>query len=719
MSINYNKKPIFLEEDIWATNGDVVKPSVSKISTGFTYGEIPKHTGFNWLENTASNFAAHTNLYGIPEWDSQTNYFEGSLTLRFDSTNNDRILYIANKDNTNTDPLTDTTDTWRTFLTRLDSIKDVILTNLQGDDILTMETIRDKNHPLFGILDRVWVNKNKYSIMGIDDNIDVHGVNNSGVVLYRELEPATLGSGTIWLKKSFTNFSHILKLEDYSDVSFSNKATNQIFSFDGSFWTNQNLDVFVEWDKIFFKPQFYTPYKTSQSQVGGFTAELKNKNLYLSDGRDINLPKVPCKPQSLKATTNLTDRVTLTWLPPYSGECDPHDEYIIYRDGQQIAIVASDVETYDDFNTALFEKHTYIVYASNSIGLSDPSNSAIGWKEDIITEPTNLSASDSISPDYIDITWNSVQGANSYNLYKKRFETDPDTEYKLIANVVQPLRDTVNYRYYASSGESWVFAVKSINQIGESVNFSNSDIGSTAIMDGVKVFTDTSGVTTFTIPNGITKIQICAIGGGGTGKVDGYFWDGSKGGEAGRFIKEIHNVTPGDTLAIKVGAGGDLTNCNVNTGNPGEESTVSGNGINIFAAGGKNANYKGKGDTLVSECTGKTYADGLFRHVHYSGYRSINSYGGQASVFGNGGCITGVNTGIGAGGAAIPENCNTNYLNYGKGGDGIILIKWGIYIDAQTGLEDINILNRGVSDIVVEESKNNKAKELDKELKGN
>jgi hypothetical protein len=97
---------------------------------------------------------------------------------------------------------------------------------------------------------------------------------------------------------------------------------------------------------------------------------------------------------------------------------------------------------------------------------------------------------------------------------------------------------------------------------------------STTISTGVngQVFT---GNGTFTIPAGVTRLKVTVVGGGGGGSNGGGFGqNGTRGGGGGggAAIKWLTGLTPGNTLAVVVGAGGAG---NAYGGNGGGNSTVS------------------------------------------------------------------------------------------------------------------------------------------------
>lgn len=128
----------------------------------------------------------------------------------------------------------------------------------------------------------------------------------------------------------------------------------------------------------------------------------------------------------------------------------------------------------------------------------------------------------------------------------------------------------------------------------------------TAILTNSQLFT-TPGSTTFTVPAGITEVQVSCYGGGGGGGGEavsdwpgygGRVWaDGAKGGGGGLVISVLQ-VTPGEVLTLVVGAGGaggagqylfqSFTNAIATNGTSGVASSVSRSGsfqVGVAAGG--------------------------------------------------------------------------------------------------------------------------------------
>jgi len=92
---------------IWASAGDILKPSDSKIQTGWS-PEIPPRQWFNWYQNRVDSALAHINQFGIPVWDAKTEYQANKSFVQ----GSDGNLYKAVTTTTNVNPVTDTSGAW-------------------------------------------------------------------------------------------------------------------------------------------------------------------------------------------------------------------------------------------------------------------------------------------------------------------------------------------------------------------------------------------------------------------------------------------------------------------------------------------------------------------------------------------------------------------------------------------------------------------------------
>ena len=81
---------------------------------------------------------------------------------------------------------------------------------------------------------------------------------------------------------------------------------------------------------------------------------------------------------------------------------------------------------------------------------------------------------------------------------------------------------------------------------------------SVIVVVGSQSFT-TVGVSVFTVPAGITSIQIECIGAGGNGGAQTTIERGAGGGGGGAYSSSTITVTPGATYSVVVGLGGNAT----------------------------------------------------------------------------------------------------------------------------------------------------------------
>jgi hypothetical protein len=156
-------------------------------------------------------------------------------------------------------------------------------------------------------------------------------------------------------------------------------------------------------------------------------------------------------------------------------------------------------------------------------------------------------------------------------------------------------------------------------------------------IEGQKVFT-TVGITTWTVPVGVTTITAVCIGGGGGAGGYGQFYPGAGGGGGGLSFGSTISVTPGDVLYIRVGSGGT-----------GGTSQPSGSGTNGTAGQSSYIKTGSHSGTSLLEAGGGG-GGGI-------GYQAIGGSGGTSTGTsrtngGNGGAggTNGTSTSRGAGG---------------------------------------------------------------------
>ena len=240
-----------------------------------------------------------------------------------------------------------------------------------------------------------------------------------------------------------------------------------------------------------------------------------------------------------------------------------------------------------------------------------------------------------------------------------------------------------------------------------------------ATTKGMQVFTE-SGV--FTVPASVRSIDIFCVGGGGAGGDDYRDTDsaGTGGGGGGGYTatKKAYSVTPGQTFAVTIGAGGTVVTGNTgNTGGTtsfgsvlsaeggkGGEENRSGSadggaggsggggaaGTGSYAVYGKGGSdgsdgygtakigtgfYGGTGQGTTTRAFGE--ADGTLYAGGGGAYNGSSAGGAGAGGDGGGGKgrVAGTaNTGGGGGGNGEYTN---NKGSAGAGGSGICIVRWG------------------------------------------
>lgn len=98
--------------NVWSSGGDLVKPSDSKINTGWEI-EIPPRQWFNWIDNKQDQAIAHFNQFGIPVWDGETEYQSARSYVQGPTNGN---IYRAVQTHRNQNPELDQSGTyWEIF----------------------------------------------------------------------------------------------------------------------------------------------------------------------------------------------------------------------------------------------------------------------------------------------------------------------------------------------------------------------------------------------------------------------------------------------------------------------------------------------------------------------------------------------------------------------------------------------------------------------------
>ncbi len=138
----------------------------------------------------------------------------------------------------------------------------------------------------------------------------------------------------------------------------------------------------------------------------------------------------------------------------------------------------------------------------------------------------------------------------------------------------------------------------------------------------------------FTVPDGVTKIQIELWGGGGGGGGGSEGNTGQTGGKGG-YLKNIIEVTPGHTISVTIGSGGGGGDwcCGGGAGAGSGSSIVSG-GVTYLANGGAGGSYDGYGTANTGSISSN---DGNSTVQKYPQAYGLGGDGGSDETNGNAG----------------------------------------------------------------------------------
>lgn len=234
-----------------------------------------------------------------------------------------------------------------------------------------------------------------------------------------------------------------------------------------------------------------------------------------------------------------------------------------------------------------------------------------------LVPPTNLNATEGTYTNKISITWNQVSGATYYEVFRGDSNnpaaatslgttTTPSyVDYTAVANQV--------HWYFVKSKNATDTSDFSIGESGFTDTISGDVPGGGSAPTGERIFTQDAS---FTVPAGVTTVEIEAWGAGGGGGGSGVTWlpvgqpwRGGGGGGAGEYIhvKQV-SVAPGDVLSVVVGATGGAGGSGGEDNDPGVSGrpsivTLAGavlvraNGGSGGAAGGTDTGMFGAGGT--------------------------------------------------------------------------------------------------------------------------
>jgi uncharacterized repeat protein (TIGR02543 family) len=232
-----------------------------------------------------------------------------------------------------------------------------------------------------------------------------------------------------------------------------------------------------------------------------------------------------------------------------------------------------------------------------------------------------------------------------------------------------------------------------------------------SVANGYTIYRFTTvGTCTWTVPNGLTNVEVLAVAGGGGG---GYSYGNTGAGGGGGGQVKTGTATLGPTLEVTVGAGGTAGTLSAGRGGSGGNSIVSsitalggtgGCGVaspscsEASAATASAAANGGAADQPVSGFSWKRGRGGGgssgVRGTETGGDGTASDYSGTSTSYGAGGGgaskqdssanIVGstgtANTGNGGGGAATGTSSDSNSslgANGGAGGSGVVVVRTG------------------------------------------
>lgn len=198
---------------------------------------------------------------------------------------------------------------------------------------------------------------------------------------------------------------------------------------------------------------------------------------------------------------------------------------------------------------------------------------------------------------------------------------------------------------------------------------------------------------TFTIPTGVTAVKVTVIGGGG-GAGNGFastitFSIASGGGAGGYAVKYLTGLTPGNTIAVTVGAAGAAGvaggTSSIASGTQAITTvTATGGGAGVGQGSQTSGQPGGSGGTASNGDINITGNAGNIEQVGYatamanwtaqvqSGGSGPLGIGGKAvSTYASGGAATGYGAG---GGAGLAYNGSTS--TGGAGSTGAVIFEW-------------------------------------------
>lgn len=244
----------------------------------------------------------------------------------------------------------------------------------------------------------------------------------------------------------------------------------------------------------------------------------------------------------------------------------------------------------------------FFSWMMNSDGTpTDDFKSWLGVAVGQIAPPTSVSATDGTFTDHVNVTWAPVAGATYYEVFRGTVN-DPSASTSIGNPTEASFSDAT-----ATANQTYWYFIKARNATDTS-GFSQGDSGFTDTSGGggggSSGNREFSGNGTWTVPAGVTAIQVEAWGASGGGGGSSAVWSvattpfyAGGGGASGEYIKVVTiPVTPAETLEIVIGApgaAGDGTGADLSAGGDGGPSIIRRSSTDLVSAHGGGGGGKG------------------------------------------------------------------------------------------------------------------------------
>ncbi len=394
-----SNKPLILQS-IWAndsiTNPEMVEqPPTSKIESGWVWGEKPSHKFYNWNWNTVDSFTHHINSYGLPQWDSETEYEVGSVVLR------NPFIYQANADNTNEDPIDDI-GSW-----------DIVGQTLAGLNNVIVDDTVDPSTPYVLTYDDTAPGWKNTPLSDITTNMTLQDLNNveTGTLLEKEVLSFN-GSSNVWDNTSIKTAMSRDEVSSFcavKDIQYKTPEPYDILKWDGNIWKIEaNVIDTTSWDKVLNPRKEFPPPFASSTVFGGAKIYSIGTTLYIN-----TVPtSKPAAPINVK-TISSSAEIQLFWLQASTGE---RAEYFnVYRDSSILQSGVYDV-VFIDKSVKKDMEYFYSVTGVNEFGESQESTQVIGHTFTQPSRPKNLTGEVNVNDIYL--SWDTPDVISGNIIYK-------------------------------------------------------------------------------------------------------------------------------------------------------------------------------------------------------------------------------------------------------------------------------------------------------------